>query len=107
MNTGDAIALGTARTPASRSTIDKRSKWRRFFRGIHLPLRGFHSDVSQEDGMRHERDTVGARDRAGLPARALETKRPGANSATFVANLDMLHLTHDAICVRDMNGVIE
>jgi PAS domain S-box-containing protein len=105
MNTTDVIALDAAR--ASRSAADDCSAlWRSLFKAIRLPLpRIFHSFASEDDAMRHERHAAAT---AGLAApyatQTLETKCGSTTRAVPVTNL--LNLTHDAICVCSMSGVI-
>ena len=80
MNTALVIAPGPGLI-TSRSTTDNGSASRRsFFQRIDLA--------------------------GGRGTRALETKCACMNGAP-PANLDVLDLTHDAICVRSMSGVIE
>ena len=107
MNTTEVIALDAMRTPARRTTADRRSaSWLNFFRGVGLRLHErVDSCVSEDDGMRHEhaRDTLESK--GSRATRALETKCGSTLRAVPVTNL--LDLTHDAICVCSMTGVIE
>jgi len=79
MNATELLAFGALRTPANRSRASRcASSWGHFLRGIDL---------------------------AGW-TRAPETKPPGTSGGGPFANLRLLDATHDAICVRYLNGVI-
>jgi len=82
MNATNVITAGEALMPASRSNAeDGWTSWRGFFRGV---------------------DVVG-----GHVAQARDSKRGRANGATSVANLNLLDLTHDAVCALGKGCVIE
>jgi PAS domain S-box-containing protein len=110
MSTTDVIALDAMRTFASRSTADSLSAslWE-LLRGVRVPPRErFNPFVSEDHGMGPEGDAGDTLHRKGSRmTQTSETKSGTANDAVTIANLNVLDLTHDAICVRNMSGVIE
>jgi len=110
MNTADVVALCAAPMRSSRSTAANGiASWWKFLGRDRLPVRaGIDSLVPDDGDSARDCATDAPRDPAGSRAAQPPDAQSGSTKGGVpVAVLKTLDLTHDAICVRSMSGVIE
>ena len=110
MNAADVITLCAAPMRSNRSTAANRvASWWKFLGRDRPPVRaGSDSFLSDGDGMKHGQEKGPPHHPAGEQiAKALDAKFASANGVMGAGALELLDLSHDAICVRSMSGVIQ